>query len=1161
MKIPPLSKDNFDTWKIHVKAVLVKNNAWAYVSGKKVKPEGGAEETAVAAWEEADEKAMADIILTMGADQLKHVSGCNSSSEMWEKLKNMYESEGPTRKAMLLEELIHHKMGETQDMRDHVSKFFDTVNKLEAMNIKIPQEMIVILLLSSVPKSYESLRVAIKSRRELPPPEELKIKLLDEYQVRQRQIDDRNSEAMLISKHRKNNTEREREKPTQSRTAEQRFKCHRCGKPGHFAKNCRSKRPEYKSETSKRAEIAMATIAECKDRWCLDSGASSHMCFDKQKFRQIGASAIDSLKLANNDSTSIEGMGVVEINPNRNVTAKLKETLLVPELRSNLLSVSKMTDHGLEVTFRKNEAIISNPMTGAEIMIAERDKNLYFVKEMTEEASIIQENASMLQEWHYKFGHLNERDLKDLAQHEKIYGINFKSNEKLPTCEICIKGKQSKTSFPESSSKSAELLDLVHTDICGPIRCESIGGSRYFVTFIDNKSKWCETYFLKERSEVFDKFLEFKSKVEKQLERKIKILRSDNGKEYCSRKFEDFLRSEGIQHQLSVEYTPEQNGVAERRNRTFLDMARCMLLQSGLPPKFWAEAVLTATYLRNRCPSRSLNGETPHKIWTGKIPTAAHFQIFGTKGYMLNKANKGKFDQRSIECIFVGYSTESKAYRLWDSKSQKIRRSRDVKFVKNFKTSKNSQNSENEDILEKPNDTIESNAENMPQTILTNDSNKNGDTSEGNIERDLDREHVMEGDLVGEPAIPEMKRAPGRPRKVYTGNRGRPRKLFHMIHAEQNEQQEPETEIAKEELAGLIESGDPLTVQEALKSAHANDWKQAMRDEYFALIDNDTWTLVNKPKDKKIVSCKWVLKTKYQSDGNVERRKARLVARGFSQVPGIDFNETFSPVVRMSSVRMIMGLAVEYGLKVQQFDFVNAYLNGELEEEILMELPEELSSILTKKELQKTSGNKVCLLRKALYGLKQSGRQWYDKLDRRLRELQLKPLDTDPCVYMHKEEDKLTLIAIYVDDLILASNDERKTLELKEELSKCFKMKDLGQLRYCLGIEFEQNEKENTICLSQRKYIQDLLERFNMEDCKPAATPVNMGLKLSKDMQPKTEEERRKMEGIPYRRLVGSLMYAATSTRPDIAYIVSALSQFNENYGEEHWKAAKRVLR
>ncbi|CAK9827482.1 Retrovirus-related Pol polyprotein from transposon TNT 1-94 [Anthophora retusa] len=1158
VKIPPLSKDNYDTWKIHAKALLVKNGVWAYVCGKKKRPTNEAESIA---WSEADEIAMSDIILTIGANQLKHVSGCNTSFDMWNKLKNMYESEGPTRKAMLLEELIHHKMEETQDMRDHVSKFFDTVNKLESMDINIPQEMIVILLLSSIPKSYEPLRIAIKSRKELPTPEELKIKLLDEYQARKRSTDIENSEAMLVWKQRKGNIEKKKEKPFQSKTDGQ-FKCYRCGKPGHFAKTCRSKLPENKFETSKRAEVTMRAVTEYEDKWCLDSGASSHMCFEKEKFRNIGESRVDNLKLANNDSTSIEGIGVVEISPNKNITVKLQETLLVPGLRSNLLSVSKITDYGLEVTFRRNEAVVSNPMTGAKIMTAERDKNLYFIKENTEEVATAQESMSTLQKWHYKFGHLNERDLRDLVRHEKVYGVKCKNDEKFPTCEICIKGKQSQMPFPTSNSVSTELLDLIHTDICGPMRCESLGGSKYFATFIDNKSKWCEVYFLKERSEVFDKFLEFKSKVEKQTERKIKVLRSDNGREYCSRKFEDFLKKEGIQHQLSVEYTPQQNGVAERQNRTLLDMARCMLLQSNLPPKFWAEAILTATYLRNRCPSKSLNGETPHKKWTGKVPTAAHFQIFGAKAYMLDKTVKGKFDQKSVECIFVGYSTESKAYRLWDPESQKIRRSRDVKFIDDFEVVDNLQDPINDDILVET-DEIELEIQGNPRIATRSDPNENQNGTDS------------EEDVETEPAIQATRRATGRPKKMYTGKRGRPRKLFHLTHTEQHEEQGPtnvnreEGELVSEEqqfsiteeFAGIVEAGDPITVREALKSTHANEWKEAMRREYFALIQNGTWTLVNRPENKKVVGCKWVLRTKYRSDGNVERRKARLVARGFSQVPGIDFSETFSPVARMSSIRMMMGLAVEYGLKIRQYDFTNAYLNGDLEEEILMEIPEELPSILDSKELHGIRENQVCLLKKALYGLKQSGRQWYQKLDSKLRELLMKPLNADPCVYIHKEGDKLTLIAVYVDDLILASNNTKKVRELTKKLSQCFEMKDLGQLHYCLGIEFEQEEETNTIRMSQRKYILDLLTRFKMEDCKPAITPMNTGLKLSKEMQPKTEEERKQMEKTPFRCLIGSIMYVATSTRPDIAYAVSALSQFNENFGEEHWKAAKRVLR
>ncbi|CAK9821559.1 Retrovirus-related Pol polyprotein from transposon TNT 1-94 [Anthophora retusa] len=259
----------------------------------------------------------------------------------------MYESEGATRKAMLVEELIHHKMEETQDMRDHVSKFFNTVNKLQFMDINVPQEMIVILLLS---KPYEPLRIAIKSRKELSTPEELKIKLLDEYQARKRSTNSENSEAMLIWKQRKGNIEKKKEKPSQSKTTGQ-FKCYRCEKPGHFAKTCRSKLPENKFETSKRVEVTMRAVTEYGDKWCWDSGASSHMCFEKEKFRNIGENRVDNLKLANNDSTLIEGIGV-EISSNKNITLKLQETLLVPGLRSNLLSVLKITDHGLEVTFR-----------------------------------------------------------------------------------------------------------------------------------------------------------------------------------------------------------------------------------------------------------------------------------------------------------------------------------------------------------------------------------------------------------------------------------------------------------------------------------------------------------------------------------------------------------------------------------------------------------------------------------------------------------------------------------------------------------------------------------------------------------------------------------------------------------------------------------------
>lgn len=379
-------------------------------------------------------------------------------------------------------------------------------------------------------------------------------------------------------------------------------------------------------------------------------------------------------------------------------------------------------------------------------------------------------------------------------------------------------------------------------------------------------------------------------------------------------------------------------------------------------------------------------------------------------------------------------------------------------------------------------------------------------------------------------------------------------------HPEMNQVKMEEQLLNYFEYAGITEKGDPHTAKEAMSTPEAHEWKEAMQSEYKALMKNNTWILVDRSKNRKVIGSRWVPRTKFMADGSVERRKARIVAKGFSQEPNVDFHETFAPVARTSSVRIVMGLAAELGLEIHQLDFISAYLNGNVEEEIYMELPEGLSAVLEEKQYGKLFENKVCLLKRAIYGLKQSGHQWYKKLDLRLRELKFKPLGADACVYMREENGKLTLVVIYVDDLIIASNN-KKMSKLKENLAKSFEMKDLGQLHYCLGIEFSQDKTKNEIRMTQRKYIQDVLRRFNMTDCKPADTPMNPALKLSKQVSPTTEENKKQMSQIPYRNLVGSLMYLATSTRPDIAHAISALSQFNENPGQGHWKAAKRVLR
>lgn len=236
------------------------------------------------------------------------------------------------------------------------------------------------------------------------------------------------------------------------------------------------------------------------------------------------------------------------------------------------------------------------------------------------------------------------------------------------------------------------------------MRIEFKGKYKYFVTFTDDHSRWCEVRFLRNKSDVLEAFVEYKNYVEKQTGKTIKNLQSDNGKEYCNAKF-DKLLTKGIKRRLTAPHTPQQNGIAERKNRTLIEITRCMLIGSGLPSSFWAEAVLMANYIRNRCVS--LNGKTLFEMWCGRRPNVKHLRIFGEVVYVLNKdSGKGEFDPRGKKGIFVGYGISTKGYRIWLPEERKIIVSRDVKFC-GIPEFKGKRPEETESDAEAANDSLE----------------------------------------------------------------------------------------------------------------------------------------------------------------------------------------------------------------------------------------------------------------------------------------------------------------------------------------------------------------------------------------------------------------------------------------------------------------------
>ena len=368
-----------------------------------------------------------------------------------------------------------------------------------------------------------------------------------------------------------------------------------------------------------------------------------------------------------------------------------------------------------------------------------------------------------------------------------------------------------------------------------------------------------------------------------------------------------------------------------------------------------------------------------------------------------------------------------------------------------------------------------------------------------------------------------------------------------IINRSRNHDQDEGQNFSAFAMLSTALNNEPRSYEEAIRSSEREQWTNAMNEEYKSLRNHQVWTLCELPSNKKAVNCKWIYKIKKKACGKIERYKARLVACGYNQKPGIDYFETYSPVANFSVIRCIIAMAVEKRWRLDQLDVETAYLNGELEEEVYMKQP--------KGYVEEGKEKFVCKLKKSLYGLKQSGRCWYNKLNEKLISKGFEKCESEPCVYRLRWMNKTVILSVYVDDIVLASEDDVIREEAKRLLKECFIVKDLGELHHLLGIEIEQ--RDGKLHMHQKNYIEKLLEKFNMKDCNPVKTPMEVdGPRQLSNFNNEAQEIE-----LPYREIIGSLMFIAQNTRPDISYTVGILSQYNDKYQEKHFTAAKRVLR
>ena len=343
------------------------------------------------------------------------------------------------------------------------------------------------------------------------------------------------------------------------------------------------------------------------------------------------------------------------------------------------------------------------------------------------------------------------------------------------------------------------------------------------------------------------------------------------------------------------------------------------------------------------------------------------------------------------------------------------------------------------------------------------------------------------------------------------------------------------------------EQKEPKSVSEALRCPEKEEWRSAMETEMDSIYSNEVWDLVELPPHRKAIGSKWVFKKKTQVDGSVERYKARLVAQGFSQKPGLDYDETFCPVIRFESFRTIVAIAVQKGLKLHQLDITTAFLNGQLKEEIFMKQPE--GFVVKGKE------HLVCRLKQSLYGLKQSPRCWNSTLDTQLKNMGYVQSNNDPCIYMSSDGEH-SVIGVYVDDFVIAAKDQKKINQVKTALSQKFDVKDLGELHDFLGVKVVQDHEKGTVWIGQSSFTESILLKYGMSEAKKVQTPVSINDKLLK-----ATEECEVVDQALFQSAVGSLLYLAMRTRPDIAFAVNNVARFSSKPTKQHWIAVKRIFR
>ena len=983
-------------------------------------------------------------------------------------------------------------------------------------------------------------------------------------------------------------------------------KCFNCGGGGHWSKECWHPAKVDQESGATLAEDQGTTAdgkaathpfpAGSDDKFYLDSGATKNMSSQRQFFNNFQDIQPQTQWIDGIGKRRVEVLGKGEIRALTHVNGAIRpitfhDVLYAPGIGINLISVAVLTGDGSKVVFFESYAYVIHHQ--ALVFTAKRIGQTLYQLEITiptDVASIARPIAlRSIERWHQIFAHINYQTLIVMANVNAVDGLDLPLNSKPPLerCHDCITAKMRRKTFPSSSSpKPTKIGMMVFSDVCGPMQVNSLGGARYYLLFRDEYSNFRVVYFIKQKSEVPEYCKAFIALLHTQTGHLVVEFQTDGGTEYL--RLDEWLKSKGIRHLTTCRYSPQQNAI-ERDNLTLVQLARALFSSNkSLPLTLWGEAISCVVYTLNRALSSVSLTKTPFELWYGRKPDVSNLRVFGSEFYVLIPSQlRQKLDPRGQLCIFVGNSDTQKGDRYWDPKTGKVNVSRDVSPIDHYYTPRLStldvQNgvdvfSTCEGIGELTQD--DDNAEVGPieqQTPTREDAAESPSTTSKETDVQLMETNTGSGEPQQTPQQPPIEQPsflrgphyqhPDSPAPPTSGLR-RSVRLRTQREEDQHANAPPlpisptrrsEREKKRKEitsmLAALEEGEEPNHYRDAiLLSDEAPKWMVACKKEYDSLIKAGTWKLVLLPPNRSLIESRWTFKIKPGTKTREKIYKARFVAKGFSQVPGVDYNEAelFAPVVKHDSLRLLLAITAALDLELFQLDVKTAFLYGDLDEELYLQQPEGF--------IQKGKEKYVCRLLRPLYGLKQAPRKWNEKFDHFLTLFGLVRSAADPCIYYYigEDPDDLAILGLWVDDGILATKTKRRALQIIAYLETHFEMTS-GEAENFIGLEIVRNREQRKLYVHQSSYIQTLLDRFRMTGCNPVSVPADPSSHLTL-MDCPNKSGKISIDSTVYRAAVGGLLYVARMTRPELMYAITAASRYCQDPGKPHWEAVKRCL-